>query len=131
MNTQLDNIIKKWLSYDNIDASTIKLNLKTNIAYVDTSCQAIINRFQYYETILGSDIKLFTKSYTVNTYTKTDVKVALSILQAGIDRRVGINVVDIDGTFKIHGVPNDILRIQKVDGSTLYDALELSFNSID
>ena len=56
---------------------------------------------------------------------------ALSILQAGIDRRVQINTVDIDGKFKINAVSNDILKIQKVDGSTLYDAFELSFNNVD
>ena len=33
---------------------------------------------------------------------------------------------------KINGVANDILQIQKkVDGSIVYDTLELSFNSID
>ena len=56
---------------------------------------------------------------------------ALSILQAGIDRRVQINTVDIDRKFKINAVSNDILKIQKVDGTTLYDAFELSFNNVD
>ena len=55
----------------------------------------------------------------------------LSSLQYGIGRRVLTNAVDINGKFKITGVSNDILKIQKVDGSTLYDALELSFNSVD
>ena len=55
----------------------------------------------------------------------------LSILQAGINNRVLINAVDIQGKFKINAISNDILKIQKVDGSTLYDALELSFNSVD
>ena len=48
----------------------------------------------------------------------------LSSLQYGIGRRVLTNAVDINGKFKITGVSNDILKIQKVDGSTLYDALE-------
>ena len=55
----------------------------------------------------------------------------LSILQAGIYRTVGSNVVDVDGRFKIIGVPNDIFKTQTVDGSILHDALDLSFNSID
>ena len=55
----------------------------------------------------------------------------LSILQAGINTRVLIHAVDINGTFKIHATTNDMLRIKKVDGSTLYDSLELSFNTID
>ena len=56
---------------------------------------------------------------------------ALSILQAGIDRRVQIDTVDIDGKFKINAVSNDIFKIQKVDGSLLYDDLELSVNNTD
>ena len=56
---------------------------------------------------------------------------ALSILQAGIDRRVQINTVDIDGKIKINAVSNDILKIQKVNGSTLYDAFAFSFNNVE
>ncbi len=55
----------------------------------------------------------------------------LSILQAGIDRRVLINAVDINGRFKLNAVSNDVLKNQRVGGSTLYDALELSFYSVD
>ena len=77
------------------------------------------------------DIGLNLKSDKLTTYSKTDVNVALSMLQAGIDRRVQINTVDIDCKFEINGVSNDILKIQKIDGSTLYNALELSCNSVD
>ena len=83
MNTQLDNILNKFLNYDNIDASTIKLNLKSNITVVDTSCQAIINIFQY-ETIIGTDMQLLTKSNTEYTYTHTDINVALYIVQKSL-----------------------------------------------
>ena len=55
----------------------------------------------------------------------------LYILQAGIDRRVFINAVDINGRFQINAATNDILKIKNVDGSTLYDSLELSFNAVD
>ena len=55
----------------------------------------------------------------------------LFILQAGIDRRVLINAVDINGRFKLNAITNDILKFRKVDGSILYDALEVSFNSVD
>ena len=107
MNTQLDNILHKFLNYDTIDASTIKLNLQSNVTVVDTSCQAIINIFQY-ETIIGTDMQLLTKSNTEDTYTHTDINVALSIVQAGIYRKVWVHVVDIDGKFKRNGVSNDI-----------------------
>ena len=55
----------------------------------------------------------------------------MGILQAHIDKRVLINTVDINGKFQINCVSNDILKIQKADGSTVYDALHLSFNSSD
>ena len=41
------------------------------------------------------------------------------------------NTVDISCKFKINATTHDILKIKKVDGSTLYDALELSFNMVD
>ena len=113
VNTQLDNIIKKFLNYDVIDVSTMKLNLKSNITYVDTSCHTIINRFQYYETMLGSDITLSTKADKLTTYLKTDVDVCVSISQAGMDRTLGSNLVDIDGKLKVCGESNDIFKIQK------------------
>ena len=37
----------------------------------------------------------------------------VSILQAGIDRRVLINAVDNNGNFKINAVSNDILKVSK------------------
>ena len=49
----------------------------------------------------------------------------LKFLQACIYRRFLINAVDINGKFKLNATTNDILKIQKVDGSILYDALEL------
>ena len=52
----------------------------------------------------------------------------LSILQAGIDSHIGSNLVDIDGKFQLLGESNDIFKIQKIDGSTVF---ELSYNSVD
>ena len=40
----------------------------------------------------------------------------LPLLQAGIYRRVLINDVDINGTFKTNFASNDRLKIKKVDG---------------
>ena len=59
VNTQLDNMIKNFLNSDTIETSYIILNLNSTITHVDTSCQSILNIFQYYETILGTDIKLY------------------------------------------------------------------------
>ena len=39
--------------------------------------------------------------------------------------------VDINGKFKINATSNYILRIQRVDGTTLHDSFELSFNTVD
>ena len=77
------------------------------------------------------DIGLNLTSGKFNKTLKADVDVFFYILQAGIDRRVLIHAVDINGKFKLNATSNDILKIQKVDGSTLYDSLELSFNTVD
>ena len=45
--------------------------------------------------------------------------------------RVLGNAVDINGQFKIHATSNDKFKVQQVNGSALYDALELTFNPID
>ena len=55
----------------------------------------------------------------------------LSILQAGIDRRVLLNAVDINGRFNLNASSNAILKFQQVDGSTLYDSLEVSSNVVE
>ena len=41
------------------------------------------------------------KADKLETYPTAEINVALGILQAGIHRKVGITVVDIDGKFKI------------------------------
>ena len=43
------------------------------------------------------------------------------MLQDGIYRRVITNAVDINGKFKLNATSNYILKIQKFDGSTVYD----------
>ena len=53
------------------------------------------------------------------------------MLRSGIDRRGLINAVDSNGKTQINATSNDILKIQRVDGSLLYDALDLSFNIAD
>ena len=75
VDTKLDSIIQKILSYDTIDASTSTLNLKSTISYVDTWCQALNHKVQYYATILGSDVRLLTKSDKLTNYSKTDIDV--------------------------------------------------------
>ena len=56
-----------FLHYDTIDNANIKFNLKSDLTYVDTSCNFMIRRFQYYETILGAYINLFDKADKVDT----------------------------------------------------------------
>ena len=55
----------------------------------------------------------------------------LHTLQDGVNNRVLLNAVDSNGTFEIHTTSTGILKFEKVDGSILYDASELSFNSVD
>ena len=86
VNKEIDNLNRKFLNYDIIDVATIKLDLKANITYVDSTCQTINNRFQLYETIVGADIKLSTKADKTDSYPKSEINVAIGMLQAGIDR---------------------------------------------
>ena len=68
------------------------------------------------------------KADKLETYPTAEINVALGILQAGIHRKVGINVVDTDGKFKLHDVLNGIFKMHRVDVSLVYDAFELSFH---
>ena len=74
---------------------------------------------------------LYNKADKPNTCLKTDVDVLLYSLQAGTNNRVLSNAVDINGICKLLATSNDRLNHQKVDGSVLYDSLELSFNTVD
>ena len=61
-----------------------------------------------------SDISLNLKADKLDTYPKAEVNVAIGISQAGIDRRVQINSVNIDGKFKINAVSNDISKFKEL-----------------
>ena len=115
------------LSFNIIDRTSIlKLNNIDILASINLKALA---SYVYDKTDI--DIVLNLKSHKINTYWKSDVEVCLSSLQAGIDRRLLIHAVDINGKFKINATTNDMLKTQRVDGSTLYDALELTFNTVD
>ena len=77
------------------------------------------------------DYVLNLKSSKTNTHLQYDINVVLGILQAGRYKQVGANVVNVDGKFNINAVSNHVLKIQKVDGSILYDALELYLNMVE
>ena len=62
---------------------------------------------------------------------KSEINLASGILHDGINTRVSTNAVDSNGKAKINAVANDILRIQRADGTTLYDSFELPFNPVD
>ena len=84
-----------------------------------------------HDTTDDSNIKFLTNSDKVNTYLKSEVDVFLSILQAGVDRRVLIRAVQFNGKFKLNATSYAILTTQKVDGSTVHDALYISYGSVD
>ena len=77
------------------------------------------------------DVGLNLKADRIDTYPKAEITVALGILQAGIDNRVLVDAVGINGKSKLKATSNDILKIQRVAGSLVYDALELSFDMFD
>ena len=115
------------LSFNIIDRTSIlKLNNIDILASINLKALA---SYVYDKTDI--DIVLNLKSHKINTYWKSDVEVCLSSLQAGIDRRLLIHAVDINGKFKINATTNDMLKTQRVDGSTLYDAWELTFYIVD
>ena len=122
------------LSFNIIDQTSI---LKTNNINVLASVSSNMSASSVYtkQEITYVDIafanSLNTKADKTNTYLKTDVDAFLSILQAGIHNRVLISSVDMNGKFKLNATTNDILKIQKVDGSTFYDSLYLSGNTAD
>ena len=120
------------LSFNTIDKTAI---LKTNNIDVlaplalKASASTVYTKQEINYFYIAFANSLNTKETT--TCLKTDVDVLLYILQAGINNRILIKSVDINGKFKTHATTNDILNTQKVDGSTLYDSLELSFNTVD
>ena len=119
------------LSFNTIDKTAI---LKTNnidvLAPLALKASAYTKQEINYFYIAFAN-SLNTKADKTTTCLKTDVDVLLYILQAGINNRILIKSVDINGKFKTNATTNDILNTQKVDGSTLYDSLELSFNTVD
>ena len=112
------------------------MQLKNYIFYYDnalntkadklTSC---LNSEVGNKCIVANDL-IINKADKTNNYPKAEMNVALSILQAGIDNRGLSNAVDSNGNFTVTATSNDILKIQRVDGSLLYDAFELSFNNV-
>ena len=107
------------LSFNTVDNTSIS---KVNNIDILTSLNLKALDSDVYKRDIDSGLNL--KADKLNTNVKYDVDVCLSIFQAGTHRRVPITVVDSDGKFKINGVSNAILKIQKVDGSTVYDALD-------
>ena len=75
VNILCDSILKKFLTHDTLDTSNIKLNLKSDISYVDTSYNSTIRDFFNYDTIIAADSELLTKSDKATTYLNYDVDV--------------------------------------------------------
>ena len=122
------------LSFNTIDKTAI---LKTNNIDVlaplalKASASTVYTKQEINDVYIAFANSLNTKADKTTTCLKTDVDVLLYILQAGINNRILTKSVDVNGKFKTHATTNDILNTQKVDGSTLYDSLELSFNTVD
>ena len=54
----------------------------------------------------------------------------LSILQAGINNRVLINSIEINGKFKINATSDNIKKT-KIEGTIWYDSFELWFDTVN
>ena len=99
----------------------------------ENTLQAINNNDVAVNVYSKSDVDagLNLKANKLNTYPQAEINVAFGTLGAEIDNIVLMNAVDINGKFKISAVSHDILKIQRVDGTTLHDSFELSFNPVD
>ena len=120
------------LSFNTVDkTSKIKAEHVDIIASLNLKAlySCVYTKQYMYDFNISFTNSLNSKSDNLYTYSKVDVKVCLSILEAGIHRQVWINGVYSDGKFKINDVYNDIQI--RVDCSILYDAFELSFNPVD
>jgi hypothetical protein len=65
----------------------------------------------------NSTTSLDSKANQTNTYTKTEMNVNLSILQAAVDNRVLICTVDINGRFKLSTSQDHTFKIQRKIGT--------------
>ena len=113
------------LSFNPDDKTSIVKTHNDNILQAVNNTAVAVNVYSKAEVDTGINLK------ADDTYLKAEVNVALSILQAGIDRRCLMNAVVGNGKFQINAVSNDMMKIQRIGGSLLYDALELSFNMAD
>ena len=115
-----------------------KADVDLTVSSLFGAAPAVLNTVVELATALGNDSNYATtihdqlnnKADKLDNYSKAEINVAIGFLQAGINTKVLINAVDINGKFKINAVSNDILKIQRVDGTTLYDSFDLSFNPV-
>jgi hypothetical protein len=78
-----------------------------------------------------SSSSLSGKADKVDTYNKTGMNVNLSILQASIDNKVQISTVDINSRLKLLTSTDNNFKIQRKNGTALYDSLDLIFNDTE
>ena len=101
----LASINNKAVSNDVYTNDDIDLTFSSLIG----SAPAILNTSVELATDLGNDSKYATtihnhinnKADKLDTYMKSEINVALGILQAGIDNRVWVNAVDINDTVNL------------------------------
>jgi hypothetical protein len=65
----------------------------------------------------NSNTSSYSKADQVNTYTKTEMNVNLSMLQADVDTRVLIYTVDTHGKFKLKSGDDNNFKIQRTIGT--------------
>jgi hypothetical protein len=151
--SHVDTLISKFLNYDTRAESNIKFLTKSdrfntyNKTEVDLNFSSLIGAApEVLDTIvelaaaLGNDNNYDTtiqnqinnKQTNGTCYLNSEMDVYLSGLTTGINTRVSNSVVDIEGKFKITtSEDNNILKTQNIIGLTPYDALQLSFNTVD
>ena len=118
------------LKIQRVDGTTLHDSFELSLNTVDTTSIVTINNVNLLQDVKNNDVavnvyskaEVYTglnlKSDKCHTYPEAETNVALGILRAEIDTRGLTNAVDINGKFKINAVSNDILKIQRVDGTT-------------
>ena len=96
--------------------------------YVDSSNSTVNDKFLSYETVAGNNVKLNDKADKSDTYPKAEINTAILTINASLDNKCSTYAVDIQSKFKIKAISDNVLKIQKIVGSNVYDALSLEFN---
>ena len=123
------------ISFNTVDKTSIlkvnNIDILASLASKVSSSNVYTNQEINYFNVTFDNSLNNNKADKKDTHLKTDVDVCVSILHVGIHNRGLSNSFDINVKFNINATAEKILKTQKIEGSTLYDSLELACNTVD